>query len=299
MIPFPARYYVNSYEYGYLHGLKFAKGKFTAMITSRGCQHNCKFCARNFTGMNVYRERSVASVIEEFEEIVEAGYDSVRILDDNLLGNQGRVHRIMDELINRDFKIEIWVTGRCDSADKELYGKMRNAGVKGIYFGLESGNQDVLDFYNKRIKLNEISKALDLSRKMGFFTIGSFILGAPFENKLHFENTVKFAKSLPLDLAAFYTLEYVVGSQLWEEAVMDGKITPTDYIVFSDSHKNLSKFTKEEIETYSNLAHKQFYMRPQYWIDQFLQAVLRKNFRLFKMMITVSKAVMREKIYGN
>lgn len=222
-IPFPARHLVQNYKYGHILGAKIVKGKFTSMITSRGCPHKCQFCTRKFIGMNQYKMRSAENVIEEFRELKEAGYDSVMIVDDNFLANRVRAFKIMDALIKERIEMELWVQGRCDSADRSLYEKMRDAGVKGISFGVESGNQDVLDYYNKRIKLDEIRKAVNLSREMGFFTLGFFILGAPFETKRYFENTIKFAESLPLDAVAFFTLEYGAGSKLWEEAVMGGE----------------------------------------------------------------------------
>ena len=249
--------------------------------------------------MNQYRERSAENVVEEFREVNKAGYDSVMIVDDNFLGNRERVHRIMDMLIKEGIEMELWLQGRCDSADGSLYEKMRDAGVRGIYFGIESGNQDVLDFYNKGIRLDEIRKAVNLSREMGFFTVGSFILGAPFETKRHFENTVKFAKSLPLDVVAFFTLEYEAGSQLWAEAVMEGKIAPGEHLVFSDSRRGLNEFTKEEIEAYCKIAHKRFYLRPKYWTDQVFQAVRKRNFRLFRVMMKMSGETMRKKIFGD
>ena len=287
-LSFPLRHLVKNYDYGYLLGAKFAQGNFTALISSRGCQHKCRFCVRQFIGMDHYRERSAENVVEEFRDVKESGYDSVMIVDDNFLGNRKRVHRILDMLIKEGTEMEIWLQGRCDSADRGLYEKMRDAGVKGIYFGMESGNQDVLDFYNKGITLNQIRKAVNLSREMGFYIMGSFILGAPFETRRHFESTVIFAKSLPLDLVAFFTLEYEAGSQLWEEAVKSGKIEPGEHLVCSDSRRGLSEFTKEELEAYCESAHKRFYLRPTYWTDQVFQAVRRRSFRLFRVVMNVS-----------
>lgn len=296
-IPFPARHLVKGYKYGHILGAKFVKGKFTSMITSRGCPHKCRFCTRQFIGMNRCRVRSAENVIEEFRELNEAGYDSVMMVDDDFLTNRERASKIMDTLIKERIEMELWVQGRCDSADRNLYEKMRDAGVRGISFGVESGNQDVLDYYNKRIKLDEIRKAVNLSREMGFFTLGNFILGAPFETKRHFENTIKFAESLPLDAVAFFTLEYEAGSQLWGEAVMEGKIVPEEYLVFSDSRRGLSEFTKEEIEAYCKIAHKRFYLRPKYWVDQFFQAVRRRNFRSFMAVVNMLGVEMRKRIF--
>src|SRR5690606_14583383 len=126
---------------------------------------------------------------------------------------------------------------------------------------------------NKGIQLDDIRRAVKLSREMGFFTVGSFILGAPFETKQHFKNTVQFSKSLPLDVVAFFTLEYAAGSRLWNKAVTDGKIEQNEYMVLSDSHRGLGEFTKEEIEAYCKTAHRSFYLRPKYWVDQIFQSI--------------------------
>ena len=121
---------------------------------------------------------------------------------------------------------------------------MRKAGVKYIMFGIESGNQDVLDFYNKRITLQQIRKAVDLSKKMGFIVAGNFILGAPIEKKQHISKTIKFACSLPLDIVLFYPLNYQYGSYLWFEAVKSGKIRKEDgFSIVADSRKGLGNFT--------------------------------------------------------
>ena len=96
---------------------------------------------------------------------------------------------------------------------------MKLAGVTHIQFGLESGNQDVLDFYHKQTTVETIKKAVHMSHETGFFTIGSFIFGAPFETTQHFNRTLLFAKSLPLDSVSFLPLRYMIGSELWNQAV--------------------------------------------------------------------------------
>jgi len=138
----------------------------------------------------------------------------------------------MDGLIELDSDIELIIDGaRIDSADRDLYKKMKKANVKFIGYGIESGNQDVLDFYNKKITLEQIRKAINLCNEMNFITRATFILGAPFETKQHFEKTIKFACSLPLDIAIFRPLNYCPGAELWDEAVKQGKIMKNEKLL--------------------------------------------------------------------
>jgi len=281
-LPFPARHLVNKYEYGYFIGEKLAPGRTTSIITTRGCPYHCRFCGYNSI-RSKYDERSVENVIKEIEEIISQGYHSLIIVDNNFLANKRRAEKIMDKIIEQEIKINIWIMGaRVDSAERILFEKMRNAGVTFISFGIESGNQDVLDLYNKKTTVQQIIDAINLSKEMGFFTSGSFIIGAPIETKDHIENTIKFAKSLPLDVAHFLALGYIYGSPLWLKAIEEGKIIPDEYSVIANSQRNLGMFTEEELKNYCMKAHRSFYFDPRYIIRQLFYAFKNRDFRFIK-----------------
>ena len=281
-IPFPARHLVDKYEYGYLGGIRMLKSKLTSIMTARGCPFNCRFCCVKSIAKK-YRMRSTENVNKEIDEISEK-YSSIYILDDNFLVDKKRAIKIMDHIIENDYDFEMWVTGvRIDSANDELFKKMKKAGVKIINFGIESGNQDVLDYYNKKITLDQIEKAVKQSRKAGFFTIGNFILGAPIETKKHFENTVKLANKLPLELVFFSNLHYYKGSDLWKCANEEGKISSKEYVIRGDKSRGLSNFTEEEVADYCIDSIKKFFFRPSYVIDQTIRAFVKKDPIFFKI----------------
>ena len=169
--------------------------------------------------------RSTENIIEELKEIYKMGYKYVAFNDDCFLSSKKQAYGLFDAIIKENFDMKFYVTAaRVDSADEDLYMKMKKAGVCLLQFGLESGNQDVLDFYKKNITIEQSRYAVNLSHKMGFFTVGSFSLGASFETEKHFEKTVSFAKSLSLNSVSFLPLVYMAGSELWSGAVGEGKI---------------------------------------------------------------------------
>ena len=281
---FPARHLVEKYDYGKVDNLYLYKPKFTSMISSRGCPFKCRFCARygNFIKGWGFRQRSAENVVKEIQEIDEK-YGSVMIADDCFLADRTRAHKIMDRLIETGTNIDLIIEGaRVDSADRELYKKMKKAGVKLIGYGIESGNQDVLDFYNKMVTLDQIREAVKLGKEMGFITLATIMFGAPMETRKHVENTIKFACSLPLDIAIFSPLYYVMGSQLWDEAVKNKKLTKGGYSTIADSRRGLANFTAEELNEITKKATKHFYSRPSYMLGQIYRAFLRKDFRLVK-----------------
>lgn len=282
-IPFPARHLVDKYDYGNFLGIKFGKGKVTSILSSRGCPLHCKFCGLR-SQLPGYHYRSVDNITKEIEEIVNQGCKTLAFVDDNFLLRKKAAEQIMDFIIKEKMDIKLWIEGaRIDSAERGLYQKMRDAGVEIIHYGIESGNQDVLDFYNKGITVTQIRDAVKLSKEMGFYINASFILGAPIETKEHIENTIKFAKSIPLDSATFYNFTYVIGSPLWEEAVKAGKIKPEEFSVNCGARPGLGLLTDKEIIDYTMKAYKSYYFNPRLWAREIYYALVHRDFRYLKL----------------
>ena len=278
-IPFPSRHLVSKYGYGNQFNPKIEKGDFTSIITSRGCPYACKFCSRNSVSMKTYRTRSTKNILQELKEIQANGYKYVAFVDDSFLSNKKQVHEILDEIIKERLNLKFIITAaRVDAAEEELFKKMKKAGVTHIQYGLESGNQDVLDFYNKNITLEKIRYSVNLSNKIGLFNMGSFILGAPFETKEHFERTMNFAKTLPLDSVGFATLKYMVGSEIWCNAVKEGKISEDDYLVLADSKRGLGLFKEQEIAQYCVKARRDYYARPTFMLRLLIKSLKNNDF---------------------
>jgi radical SAM superfamily enzyme YgiQ (UPF0313 family) len=296
-IPFPTRELVRKYNYGREYNPKIKKGEFTSIITSRGCPFSCKFCSRNSVSMKTFRSRSAKNILEEIKDIHKEGYKYIAFADDNFLSNKKQAHELFDGIIREQLDMKFIIFGiRVDAAEEDLFKKMKKAGVTHVYFGLESGNQDILDFYIKKTTTDKITYAVNLSHKIGFFNIGSFILGAPNETKEHFERTIKFAKTLPLDSASFLPLKYVVGSELWEEAVKQGKIREDEYLVYADSKKGLSQFTHEEIVKYCIKARRDYYLRPKFMTGLFIKSLKNDDLGFLQSYLSLFFSNLRKEI---
>ncbi len=283
-ICFPARHLVEKYDYGKINGSYLYRPRFTSMITSRGCPFRCRFCVRysNFIEKWNFRQRSAENVVKEIIEIDEK-YNSVVIVDDNFLMDKKRANKIFDKLIDYGTDIDILIEGtRVDIANRQLYKKMKKANVKRVAFGIESGCQDILDFYNKKTTLKQIRKAVKLAKDMGFITSGSFILGAPIETEKQIKKTINFACSLPLDSVQFEKLYYIMGSQLWKDAVKNKLISKDEYSVPTDSRRGLGSFTQEEIDYYVEMGLKKFYMRPTFLLSQLYRSFTRLDYHWIK-----------------
>ena len=118
---------------------------------------------------------------------------------------------------------------------------------------------------------------------MNFLIRGNFILGAPMETKKHIENTIKFACSLPLDVAYFMPLAFMYGSDLWNDAFEKGLIKREDeYYAYSEENRKFGNFTGEELAGFCKIAIKRFYFRPKYFTRQFIKSLKRRDFNFLK-----------------
>jgi len=300
-LSFPSFHLVSHYQYGEVAGgYNPTRGKVASLMTSRGCPHHCRYCINGATN-KTYRTRSAENVIREILEIKKS-YQFLHVIDENFFTDLDTANKILDFLVEDDHGLELWISGiRVDVADEQLFRKMRDAGVTTINLGIESGNQDVLDFYNKQITLDQCRNAVRLARKMGFFTIGYFMLGAPVETEQHLRNTIEFAKSLPLDNASFSPFSYLKGTAIWQDAVSEGKIRKDEVTVLCDSQRGLGNFTTEEILAWVVKAFQEFHLRPRYIIDQILQAFLRWDFRVpkegFKLLVREDNVLKSRQFY--
>lgn len=196
-LPFPARHLLPPNIYKPIPVDDHAFPKF-AMITSRGCPHACAFCQKSRSG---YRSHSARYIADEVEHLVrDFGVRDIAFVDSLFCANKKRVHAICDELIARGLHKQVsWTcSSRVEVVDKPLLQKMRDAGCWRTRFGIESGNDEVLDFISKGITKEKIRDAITWADEVGLRPKAFLMLGHMPDTRETIEETIAFAKSLPL-----------------------------------------------------------------------------------------------------
>jgi len=194
ILPFPARdTLVNKKDYH--------PDKMGVMITSRGCPYNCAFCSNMLLWRCIVRFRSPENVIKEIEDMYHRyGTRQFFLTDEVFTLDKKRVYKICNLIQKRNLNISWACQTRIDHIDKSLIRKMRLSGCRRIRFGIETGNQKILNSMRKGITLNQIRKTIKLCKKEGITTVAFTMLGYPGETKNTLENTVKFIRELDLDI---------------------------------------------------------------------------------------------------
>ena len=79
--------------------------------------------------------------------------------------NRKRAMGICQEIQRRKLDILWACRARIDSVDDELLREMAAAGCGRIYYGIESGDQEMLDRVNKGITLEQIRETIRLTQQ--------------------------------------------------------------------------------------------------------------------------------------
>ncbi|PKL41238.1 MAG: B12-binding domain-containing radical SAM protein [Spirochaetae bacterium HGW-Spirochaetae-1] len=188
-LPFPARHLCNLNKYK-------ALGLPIGMMTSRGCPHRCIFCVgRRMVGGKV-RYFSVERVVDELQMLAGMGFRQINIVDDLFTSHKKRCTEICNEIINRNIKVRWSAFARVDTIDRELLSSLHQAGCTVLCFGIESGNQEILDTVKKRTTLEMCRKAVAMCREAGILPLASYILGLPGETAETVTKTMEFAGGL-------------------------------------------------------------------------------------------------------
>ena len=219
-LPFPARHLLPMDAYngpGWFRWLKGYAKPFVSVFTSRGCPFNCNFCASHIMCGRKVRYRSVDNVMAEIDHLKEI-YD-IKVLhfqDDTFTLKRERAIKICKALASRDYKLRIMCSTRVDQVDEELLGHMKKAGVEWIFYGVESGNNEILKRCSKNITIRQIEHAYKMTKEAGIKTHAGFILGHIGETHQTALDTIKFLRKLDPDYAGIATLIPFPGSAAWD-----------------------------------------------------------------------------------
>jgi anaerobic magnesium-protoporphyrin IX monomethyl ester cyclase len=196
------------------HYLRNGKPSTTSMMTSRGCPFNCDFCSKPVFG-DSFRQRSPENVTVEVQEILSLGYERVFFQDDCFTLSPGWVSSFCDEIKRKEIEFEWECLSRVDSLTVDLARKMREAGCRRVFFGLESGSDEVLKIMNKSITVERARTAVQAASEAGIETGAFFILGYPGETDETILETIRFAVDLPLDYLSFSLPYPIPGTGLY------------------------------------------------------------------------------------
>jgi len=265
-LPFPAYHLLPIKGYRF-HPPLGRKHPVVPIITSRGCPFRCTFCTKSVFGQT-YRSNSAKYVSKEIEYVIgRFQAREIKFYDDSFTLQRRRVIELCDELVKREIDVPWSCETRVDLVDEELLRVMKGAGCYMIEYGVESGNEGILEKMKKGISRQQVTKAFEATRAVGIQTVAYFMLGYPGETWDTARETIEFAKRIQPDFVQFSVATPFPGTE-FHELCREDKMKEDDWsrYVYADISGNqnalkLGTLIQGDAREFVRTAYVQFYLR--------------------------------------
>ena len=268
-LPFPARHLLPLGKYG---TFITKRQKYSTMMTTRGCPARCTFCDGH---LEKFRFRSAKNAVEEIQLAYDMGVREIELYDDSFTAHKKRAIEIAKEIKERKLDLSWDIRTRVNMVDGEILKVLKSAGCQRINLGIESADPQILRNLKKDITLDQVEKAVLLSKKLGLEVFGYFILGSPGETIQTIRKTLAFSQKYPFDYVQFTRMTALPRTELYRQFMEERKY---DYWLEYTQGKHLDKqielvnteLTDQQVTQAVKDAYKGFYLRPKQVIKTLL-----------------------------
>ena len=231
-LPTPARDLLPTRRYT----MPFTEGRpFATVVPNRGCPYPCTFCRAGDVWGKKVRTRSPERIVEELTELRDVwGIRDITFMTDTLLTRDAWAESLFDAMNDADLDLRWIGNARVDEVRSGTLEKMKKSGCQLLSFGIESGNQSILDATRKGITLQQSLDGIRKVRAAGITAFAYFILGLPGETQETIEETIAFAKELEADYVNFHIATPFPGTEFYDRAVANGWLISADWEDFEE-----------------------------------------------------------------
>ncbi len=202
------------------------KGPYTFIVTSRGCTAGCTYCIKHVSYQYGIRVRSPENIMQELRVLDQLGIHNIHMYADLFTVSREQVVGLCNLILQEGLKIKWTCNSRVDYVDEEMLRLMGQAGCWYISWGIESANEQILKHAHKGYRLQQAPQALTWAHQAGISNWGYFIIGLPGETVDTIQQTIRLAKSLPLDIALFHIAAPYPGTPFFFEVLQNNWFRP-------------------------------------------------------------------------
>ena len=191
---------------------------------SRGCPHNCDYCAlvRHF-GHKV-RTRSPENVVEDIRRSIEF-FDKKHfrltkglwITDDNFFADREWAKAVLNEIIDSKIRYRFNVQARYEVGfDDEMLDLLKKAGFFELDMGIEFLDDQSFQTYHKKSTRDEIIKSIRNIQRHGLSVRGLFILGSDDQQKGAGDQLAEFVIENHIQGVLIQSMYFVPGTPVYK-----------------------------------------------------------------------------------
>lgn len=236
----------------------------TSMITSRGCPYSCIFCDKAVFG-KAYRYHSAGYVADEIEQLLQDYHiKDIAFVDSTFFPTRKKIWQLLNEIKKRKLRFSWTCSVRANIVTRELLKAMKYAGCWRVRFGVESGNDYVLNQLRKGINKEQVQRAVSWAEEVGLQPKGFFMVGHLFDTPETIQESIEFACQLPLKDVTVQINTPMKGTEQFEKAIEYGTMVARDSVELSFWQPVFVPhgLTEEELLKWRNRFYRSFYCRP-------------------------------------
>jgi anaerobic magnesium-protoporphyrin IX monomethyl ester cyclase len=262
-------------------------------VTTRGCYARCTYCmAPGFYGGKV-RYRSTENVLELWRAQAKRGIKEIYIRDELFTAVPKRNRELCERMIAEKLDLT-WICSSRVGVTREDLVLFKKAGCHYMKFGVESGDQAILDRMNKGVQVEQIRETFRYCHEIGINTHAHFMIGCPGDTKETIQKTVDFAKEIDPTTATFGMLTPYPGTPLFDEIAEKNPEIRENLIDLEHLHSSsyftdkICDLTSEELQEQVKKVHRAFFLRPGYILGWLKRTNLRDLPRIARAGLSVA-----------
>jgi radical SAM superfamily enzyme YgiQ (UPF0313 family) len=215
---------------------------------------------------NVYRE--VKWIIDNIPGIREISFD-----DDTFTADRNHAREVAEMI--KPLGIS-WTINARANCDYETLRIMRDAGLRHVVVGYESGNEQILKNIKKGVTKAQAIEFTRNCKKLGLSIHGAFVMGLPGETRETIRETIEFARCLDLNSIQASLASPYPGTEFYELCKKEGWIS-SDSFIDETGHQtcviNYPHLSSREIFDAVEIFYNKFYFRPKYILRSIVKMI--------------------------
>ncbi|MBU1864494.1 MAG: B12-binding domain-containing radical SAM protein [Candidatus Omnitrophica bacterium] len=216
---FPVERYVE-----YIRDLRGIRG--ISMIVTRGCPYQCSFCTVKETMGTLWRRLDPTYAVELMLKLcTDFDLEGIWFKDSIFNFSFDWTKTFAQALIAQKNPYQFQINTRVDLVRQEELSLLKEAGLRQVDLGIESGSSKSLQKLKKNITRDQIVVSVKLLKRAGIQISGFFMIGIPGETEEDVAETISLVKELDLDRASVSIYTPLPGSELYNQLFLEGRIT--------------------------------------------------------------------------
>ena len=215
------------------YSLPFIGKGYTFVVTSRGCPWGCIYCRAPVMNERKARFRPVKTVIEEIRKY---HLQNIAFHADTATMNKKWIYDFCDALDKLPFKVRIVTNSRVDTVDQDMLHRMKASGFWMICYGVESGNDKVLEMNRKEATVEQARQAVRMAKRAGLRVWGYFMLGMYGDSRETMDETIRLSQSEAFDIVNFAVSAPYPGTEWGRIAETNGWLVDTRWEAYDQNY---------------------------------------------------------------